>query len=50
LDVAARAQVKRLVLIHHSPVKSLGYSADIEAIRPNSMEVEISHDGMQLEF
>ena len=32
-QVATRAQVKRLILIHHSPIEALNYSADLEHVR-----------------
>jgi ribonuclease BN (tRNA processing enzyme) len=50
LQAAARAQVKRLVLIHSSPIESLDYSADFESARPLFPAAEIGYDGMELDF
>jgi ribonuclease BN (tRNA processing enzyme) len=50
LQVAALAQVKRLVLIHSSPIEPLDYSADFESARPLFPATEIGYDGMELDF
>jgi ribonuclease BN (tRNA processing enzyme) len=50
LQVAARAQVKRLILIHSSPIPTLDYAADLESVRHLFPSVEIGQDKMELEF
>jgi len=50
LEAAARAQVKRLVLIHSSPIESLDYSTDLESVRSIFPNVKIGCDGMEIDF
>ncbi len=52
LQVAARAQVRRLVLIHHSPIESLDYTRDLSAACQAfpELQVVVGLDGMQLDF
>jgi ribonuclease BN (tRNA processing enzyme) len=49
-QVAARAQVKRLILIHHSPFEELNYIADLERARQVFPLIEMGHDGMEIDF
>jgi ribonuclease Z len=49
-QVAARAQVKRLILIHHSPLEELNYNADLERARQVFPLIEVGHDGMEIDF
>lgn len=50
LQAAANANVKRLILIHSSPIPVLEYSADLETARHIFPSAEIGHDGMVLDF
>lgn len=50
LQAAARAQVKRLVLIHSSPIPTLDYSTDLESVRHLFPNVEIGRDHLEIEF
>ena len=49
-QVAARAQVKRLIMIHHSPFEELDYSADLEQARQIFPSIEVGYDGMEIDF
>lgn len=49
-QVAARAQVKRLILIHHSPLEALNYTADLEHARQIFPVIEVGYDGMEVDF
>lgn len=50
LQAAASANVKRLILIHSSPITSLDYSTGLETARHIFPAVEIGQDGMELHF
>jgi ribonuclease BN (tRNA processing enzyme) len=50
LEVAACAQVKRLILIHSNPIEALDYSADFESVRSLFPSAEIGQDGMEIDF
>ena len=50
MEAAAQAQVKRLVLIHSSPIESLDYSKDLESVRSIFPNAEIGYDGMEIDF
>jgi ribonuclease BN (tRNA processing enzyme) len=50
MQVSAAAGVKRLVLIHHSPIETLEYSAGLERARQIFAPVEIGFDGMEIDF
>lgn len=50
LQAATQAQVRRLVLIHSSPIPELDYSADLESVRSIFPNVEIGQDHMEIEF
>jgi ribonuclease BN (tRNA processing enzyme) len=49
-QLAMQAQVKRLILIHSSPIEALDYSRDIENARKIFPSTEIAFDGMEVEF
>jgi ribonuclease Z len=49
-QVAARAQVKRLLLIHHSPLKELCYLDELEQARQIFPQLEVGYDGMEIDF
>ncbi|MCL4263908.1 MAG: hypothetical protein KJ069_11865 [Anaerolineae bacterium] len=49
-QVAARAQVKRLILIHHSTLDILNYTADLEHARQIFPLIEVGYDGMAVDF
>ena len=49
-QAAARAQVKRVVLIHHSPLKELGYETGLEQARQIYPRLEIGFDEMEIDF
>ena len=49
-QVATRAQVKRLILIHHSPIEALNYSADLEHVRQIFPLIEVGYDGIEVDF
>lgn len=48
--IAAAAGVKRLVLIHKSPIESLDIRPDLAAARRIFSNTEVAEDGMELEF
>jgi len=48
--VAARAQVKRLVLIHHAPLAQLDYQDELEQARRIFPALEVGCDGMEIDF
>jgi len=48
--VAARACVKRLVLIHKAPIEALDISQDLLAAQNIFPYIEIGQDGMELDF
>ncbi len=52
MQVADRAQVRKLVLIHHSPIETLDYRPDLAAARKAfpKLSIEMAYDEMQLEF
>ncbi|MEI6291219.1 MAG: MBL fold metallo-hydrolase [Chloroflexota bacterium] len=50
LETAAAAKVKKLVLIHHSPVQSLDFSRELEHCRQIFPDVEIGYDLMLVDF
>ena len=48
--IAAAAGVKRLVLIHKSPIEALDIHPDLAAARRIFANTEIAEDGMELDF
>ncbi|HNT74734.1 MAG TPA: MBL fold metallo-hydrolase [Anaerolineae bacterium] len=50
VQVAARAQVKRLVLIHQAPLKELDYQDELEQARQTFPAVEAGYDRMEIDF
>jgi ribonuclease Z len=48
--VAARAGVKRLVLIHKSPIEAIDIHPDLPAARSIFAATEIGEDGMEIDF
>jgi ribonuclease BN (tRNA processing enzyme) len=48
--VAALARVKRLILIHKSPIENLDISPDLPAARSIFPSIEIGQDAMQIDF
>lgn len=50
VQVAARAQVKRLVLIHHAPLKELDYLDALEQARRIFPALDVGYDRMEIEF
>jgi len=48
--VAARAQVKSLVLIHHAPVRQLDYRDEMEQARRIFPALDVGYDGMEIDF
>ncbi len=48
--VAARAQAKRLVLIHHAPLAQLDYQIELEQARRIFPALDVGRDGMEIEF
>lgn len=49
-QVAAKARVKRLVLIHHAPLAQLGYQNELEQARRIFPAIEMGIDGMEIDF
>ena len=49
-QIAAAADVKRLVLIHKSPIESLDIHPDLAAARQIFANTEIAEDGMEFDF
>ena len=49
-QVAARAQVKRVLLIHHSPLKELRYDDELEPACQIYPRLEMGYDGMEIDF
>ena len=48
--VAPRAQVKRLILVHHSSFEVLDYGVDLERARQIFPSFEVAYDGMEIDF
>ena len=49
-QVAARAQVKRVLLIHPSPLKELRYDDELEQACQIYPRLEMGYDGMEIDF
>jgi ribonuclease Z len=49
-QVAASAHVKRLALVHDSPIDWLDYGMDLEHARQVFPDITIAHDGMEFDF
>jgi ribonuclease BN (tRNA processing enzyme) len=50
VQVAAMARVKRLILIHHAPLKELDYRDELEQARRIFPALEVGYDGMEVDF
>lgn len=48
--VAAKARVKRLVLIHHAPLKELDYQDELAQARRIFPALDVGYDGMEIDF
>jgi ribonuclease BN (tRNA processing enzyme) len=49
-QAAAQAQVKRLILIHSSPIEALRYDADLVSARQIFPALEVGRDEMEIDF
>lgn len=49
-QVAAQARVKRLILIHHAPLKELDYRDELDRARQIFPAIEVGQDRMEIDF